>query len=768
MSPSEENIEVVGTFDLTPAPQTLAMVGELPLSQVHCLAEFIDNSVDGFLKAKRNGAPIIHPAIFIDLPTENNPAARITIEDNGPGMSPEILQKAIKLGWSSNNPHTNLGLFGMGFNVAMSKLGHVATIWTTTKDDKFWNGAEINIKNVISANNYATNHQRRPKEILGRSGTRIEITEIKQAQLDWFSKRNNRSILKNRLAEIYSTMLRDDGQPIAFKLNMMDHAIKVKKHCVWGNPEDGSEERMVTFKGLQVSAYQPINVPLENLKYCDFCWAWLNTEIDKCKFCKKEETVSLRPRKIHGWLGVQRYCHKNKFGIDFIRNGRKIEIANKDLFYWEHPEDGRIDEYPIEDLRIGGRIVGEIHLDHCMVHYTKNYFEKSDPHWSEMIKILRSEGPLLPRKRTQYGFGENYSPLYRLVGAFKRLVPQRSSVVQGSYINVLGIKDNKKAMEYAKEFDSNNPEFQSDEKWFQIIEEQEQEIIPADDEDSIPPDDDSPPDDDTEEKPPTRHLVRALSKVYRSDVVSKSWEVNTYDVEIDDPKLENDKAWAFEWDQVQGKWCFYYNPNHEIFNSKTLRPSDALLAYLSDKAVQFAESHQVFTDVFCEFRNRYDPNKLEGSIIAASATELLDNICKGFSGNTNKEENKSLYEELDDDAKTRIMEKIAKKNKFLDHVIENGDFLKYCERKTLLEFFEKNIELYFDGKFWTLNYSTLNRGDAGADTLLQRKEILKEYRGLILDVIWLEGEGHYVVEQGSRVRLIKALCSIDILKSRLA
>ena len=73
-----------GEFDLIPSPRVLVMLGEITFSQVTCLAEFIDNSVDSFLKAKRNNTPIILPHITIDLPSTNNTAARITILDNGP------------------------------------------------------------------------------------------------------------------------------------------------------------------------------------------------------------------------------------------------------------------------------------------------------------------------------------------------------------------------------------------------------------------------------------------------------------------------------------------------------------------------------------------------------------------------------------------------------------------------------------------------------------------------------------------------------------
>ena len=53
-----------------------------------------------------------------------------------------------------------------------------------------------------------------------------------------------------------------------------------------------------------------------------------------------------RTRRIRGWIGLQRYLDKADFGLDLIRNGRKIKIGCKDLFSW-HSEDGEDFEYPI-------------------------------------------------------------------------------------------------------------------------------------------------------------------------------------------------------------------------------------------------------------------------------------------------------------------------------------------------------------------------------------------------------------------------------------
>jgi hypothetical protein len=53
-----------------------------------------------------------------------------------------------------------------------------------------------------------------------------------------------------------------------------------------------------------------------------------------CATCGRGDAVIQRERRVRGWIGIQRYLHAQEFGLDFVRHGRKIEIGNKDLFYW--------------------------------------------------------------------------------------------------------------------------------------------------------------------------------------------------------------------------------------------------------------------------------------------------------------------------------------------------------------------------------------------------------------------------------------------------
>src|SRR6202167_1858412 len=150
-------------FDLTPDPRVLQMLGEINLHQWRCLAELIDNSIDGFLHAARSGMPIGAPEIGVTLPMADNENARVVVKDNGPGMSFQLLENAVKAGWSGNNPLANLGLFGMGFNIATARLGLVTEVWTSRAGDPVEVGIRIDFDELKALRTFKVPRHTRPK-----------------------------------------------------------------------------------------------------------------------------------------------------------------------------------------------------------------------------------------------------------------------------------------------------------------------------------------------------------------------------------------------------------------------------------------------------------------------------------------------------------------------------------------------------------------------------------------------------------------------------
>ena len=201
----EENL--LKHFDLTPHPRILPMLGEIVLPQWRCLAELIDNSIDSFIEALRAGTPIQSPHVSINVPTGVLHGSWVSVRDNGPGMDTDTLERAARAGWTSHDPINNLGLFGMGFNIATARLGSRTTIWTTRSGTSEWVGLKIDFTQLMKQQEFISPVLSHPKPNTDLSGTEVIVESLKPEQVDWFVKRYNRSNIARQLGRTYSSMI---------------------------------------------------------------------------------------------------------------------------------------------------------------------------------------------------------------------------------------------------------------------------------------------------------------------------------------------------------------------------------------------------------------------------------------------------------------------------------------------------------------------------------------------------------------------------------
>lgn len=617
-------------LDLTPDPRVLQMLGEINLPQWRCLAELIDNSIDGFLNAARGGGPIASPEINLTVPTRDDETARLSVRDNGPGMSIDQLETAVRAGWSGNSPLSSLGLFGMGFNISTARLGLVTEVWTTRAGDPEYVGVRIDLDELRTSRSYLAPRQTRAKSDHNEHGTEIVISRLKPDQRTYLARANNLRTVRSHLARTYSSLLRETAiGHLRLKLN--NTRIEPRRHCIWG------EDRTVELPdGTVVRAVEKIDVPLAPRRYCTYCMLTIPSGELSCPTGSAHCNVVETPRRLHGWIGLQRYLDETDFGIDLIRHGRKIEIANKDLFLWSDGESSEI-EYPIDDPRNRGRIVGEIHLDHCRVSYTKDRFERDDTAWDEMVRLVRGDGPLQPLKAKQRGHGPNHSPLFKLFQAFRRSSPQGKN---GLWSRIMVVKDNDRAMEMAIAFASNEPEYFDDDRWWQIVEEQDREILgpgasptdgpaggpsPPVPEGFVDPGDThaGPTAGDTPEEaappPPVRHPIYELTRKYVHPTYRVEYEIQCFSASADDPSLSSGLPWMLKLEDVATRtYAFVVHLDNEIFRSTTMTPLDALLTELAFRTVDFLKGQVQdisMAAVLADFRREYcaesrlDPEK---------------------------------------------------------------------------------------------------------------------------------------------------------------
>lgn len=472
--------------DITPHPRILQMLGEIAFEPRKCIGELIDNSIDGFL----NHRPLLRDEdleITVQVPHRNDIEAglgSIVIEDNGPGMTLERMVDAARAGYSHNSPVDNLGLFGMGFNIATARLGRTTQLRSGVVGEDRWSIIEIDLNALQRRQNFGITPRfefKRPND----HGTRITVSDLRNEQAIQIAAgiagRTQRSVsgLRTWIGRTYARYLRDSiPDHGTSKLHIVVNGQRVMPYrwCVWGSNryvEVGPATR--TGQPERIHAVQEFNQVLGEGDYCTSCLAWMPLDIEEtqvCLFCGHEAIIR-RIRRMKGWIGVQRHLDDVEFGLDFLRNGRAILQWDKRVFTWMDPDSGQSElEYPIDELRVrSGRIVGEVEIDHVPVHYQKDSFEEDHTLWREVIEYLRGVSPLRPQVAGRRGQRPNQSLLAQIYRGFNRTRreeggrrPDSARVRRDPWARDLIINQDV-AREYYERFLQGDPEYQSDEKW---------------------------------------------------------------------------------------------------------------------------------------------------------------------------------------------------------------------------------------------------------------------------------------------------------------
>lgn len=460
------------TFDLTPDPKVLLALTHTPMQPLDALCELIDNAIDSFQAAALQGNPIKNQLVIVNLPKPSEiqvGSGRLSIRDNGPGLSKEKSEQALRAGFSGNNSYDSLGLFGMGFNISTGKIGRKTRFFTARKEEKQGIEVIVDLEKMRSAKSFKVpvNDLSKPADFI--SGTTIEISE-------WWPEGNANSGFIKKLVQYgmpkvrqeigrrYSTFLRKKDIQIIIN----DERCEPYEHCVW------NENRFVENSHGQIPAKILIDKTVRSQIRCMACNGLVESGRKKCQ---NEEcgSSSLRTieEKISGWVGIQRFDDPTRFGIDLIRNGRAIRIGEKAAFF-EFIDEFKeaIKDYPIDGP--GGRIVGEIHLNHVPVDFLKQDFQRSSPEWQKAMEYLRGSSSLQP---TKPGADANVSPVFRLYQGYRRV----RKIGRGHmYMGVWSEAKNEPVRisrdvekEYYEKFLQKLPGFYDDTEWWKLVEQAE-------------------------------------------------------------------------------------------------------------------------------------------------------------------------------------------------------------------------------------------------------------------------------------------------------
>ena len=779
----EQDADLPETVDITPTPKILKLIAEIEFRAWQCIAELIDNSFDEFLAIKRTNLDWDEPhQVSVTLPNSRTPLAEgcVSVQDNGRGMTLEQVRNAVRAGFTGRDPISNLGLFGMGFNVATARLGSVTRFLTTRVGDPDWVGVEVDVDHM--GEGFRVPVVREPKNSPDEHGTRVDIRRLKRLS-EWLTRPTNQTRLRRTLGGIYSYLLDTE----AFRLSVNDIAVDARRHCVW------SRDRTVTRGGEAIPAVIDIDAELGERAVCRQCGTWQNSANDECEECQSGD-LEVRERSIRGWVGIARNIDGKEFGIDFLRNGRKILSFDKGIFEWRDPDDptgeGEV-EYPIEVPPLG-RIVGEIHLDHVGVSYTKNSFNSDDPGWHYALRIIRGEAPLRPRKASQLGYGPNTSPLSRLYAGYRRNDPGENYLTPGNGHKRLD------TAEWVKRFHAGDPDYQSDEKWWQavldherIVEERRRAEAERDQRETETQRDPttefatasggSDPEEGGEDAARTEAATEELTEEERilrlreegirlpevggeftaGGVAGRPMRVEAYAVRQLLSDAEDRRLPVWLTGQRGGSFVAFVDTTHPHFGHFDDDPEDVVLMEIAQNLLVRSQGATVpISAIFAELKQRHlAAHGIDAGRLIPEAVQLLQDVRERLipcvADNPARPWHNVLIEPERHLTRERITE--ALRTADAETAIYSGDYLMYVPPAVIPRIVEEWPEAFLDGRAFRAPYADL--ASPGA-----RRLMVASITGYLTDVAWL---AEAPIEP-RRVQLIRARMSLQLLPDEFA
>jgi hypothetical protein len=458
------------TINLQPDPRILIAITHNPMRPIDALCELVDNALDSFAEAEREAGPIDQPTVQISLPKVTDierGQGFVSVLDNGPGLTLEQAQNALKAGFTSHNPFDRLGLFGMGFNVSTGKLGRRTLFRTARKEAPGMIDVVIDLENMVRSRTYEAPVEERHKAPPNFHGTLVQISEwwARGSQNYGFAAKLVRlgaTAIGEELGRRYSTILRERS----VRIFVNDEIVEPFEHCAW------SEQRSVNHRELgRIPAMVRFDTVLQTQVRCVVCNS--AAENGKCPRCEDGGTLRTIHERVRGWVGIQRFDDANEYGIDLIRNGRAIRKSEKEAFFtWTDPRGRQVKDYPIDSPY--GRIVGEVHLDHVPTDFLKQDFQRTSPEWIRAIAFLRGESSLQPRIAAEAGEPTNESPVYRLYQGYRRVRDIGTRDMYMGYWEPGADRPSRisrdKEREYCARFRAKEPGFYDDTEWWKLVE----------------------------------------------------------------------------------------------------------------------------------------------------------------------------------------------------------------------------------------------------------------------------------------------------------
>ncbi|MFA5848520.1 MAG: ATP-binding protein [Bacteroidales bacterium] len=757
-------------FNLTPSPALLDLLGKIPFKGWQCVAELIDNSIDAVINHS-NKLKDFQKLISVYIPTKGKILENqaLVVEDWGIGMTEEQLENAVKAGFSNKNTGSNLGLFGMGFNVATSRLANTVQVWTATSEMENEVGVCIDLREMKKTGSFHRPRMEREKRTNKCSGTRIEIYDYKPEASNLLQAKQ----IIRELNRAYSVRIFSEYD---IKIIVNQEYITPYQFCIW------DKKRSVKYKYDEVPAYIEIDEHLREEMFCENCFSWLGDSINtslniECPHCYTSGKIIKKDIYITGWVGIQRFSDLDNYGIDISRNGRILSKLDKSFFDWED-ERGKNDplgrfspEYPRTTQYAGGRIVGQLEANFVIPKYTKDDFEREDKNWRRVVNFIRGEMPLQPELSSSFGFKEtNRSPIGRLFNAYQKVKEPGSKSLCFAKEN--GEVDHTTPKNWATYFFEGNPEYLSDSKWWEAVTKADLKDTPSTFNPLNPTGkvagygnnsgiSRTPP---TPEKYPGKKLLKKALKFDIENLIGEK----PIDLTLIDYYPESDLNIPIIFESHGSMWKFnvYLNNNHAMFRDFADGYEDLIFMEVASKYSLMKNNEEwTVTRIYYELKSKYAiETMLSVQNLVSKANKLMREIQNKLvlGEGITLPRNPNLAEADENAIKKKYLDLEGKSIADLKNFVMNTKFLKYLDLNYLFKFVEEFPDVIYDGKIFNFPYTELDEESKQHQT--------KKYAGYFSDVRWfmndLSKEGDEAVKK-LKQQIIRNRYSIEILDGNI-
>jgi hypothetical protein len=761
-------------FNLTPSPALLDLLGKIPFKGWQCVAELIDNSIDAIIN-NRTKLKDFQKVISVYVPTkskisENQP---FVVEDWGIGMTEDQLENAVKAGFSSKNTNSNLGLFGMGFNVATSRLANNVQVWTSTADMEKEVGVNIDLREMKKSGSFHRPKMEREKRPGKNSGTRIEIYDYKPEASNLLQAKQ----IYRELNRAYSERIFSE---YAIKILVNGEEIRPYIFCTWG------KNRSLKIRYDDVPAIIEIDEHLNEEMFCENCFSWLGKKVDtslniECPNCKQIGTIIKKDIYVWGWVGIQRFSDLENYGIDISRNGRILSRLDKSFFNWDD-ERGKNDpagrfspEYPRTTSYAGGRIVGQLEANFIIPTYTKDDFNRDDQNWRRVINFIRGEMPLQPDLSNSFGFRQpNRSPIGRLYNAYQKVKEPGSKSL--SFGKEDGSVDHQTPRNWASFFFEGVPEYQDDTKWWQAVTKADLKANPSTFNPLNPTgiglgsiteqgiDTTTKPGISKQPSAPEKYPGKKLFKKTLHFDLEKLLGEKSMNLALIDYYPENDISMPiiFESQGTMLKFNVFLNNSHPMFRDFADGYEDLIYMEAASKYSSLKNNEEwTVTRIYYELKSKY---ALETMLSVPNLVTKASNLMRDVQNRLVAREGIQLPRK----PKLLPEDEIVMRKKYLDlegqnitdidSFLMNSKFLKYLDLNFIFKFVEQFPDLVYDGKIFNLPFIDLDEES--------KDHQIKKYMGYFSDVRWfmneISKEGDDAVKK-LKQQIIRNRYSIEIL-----